>query len=81
LVPLEVTKPFMANLGAVSDAAGRASVRKYEICCSSELLMDAWAALRRMNISRVSLFPGLDGLACSLENRIAREAIGRRESV
>ncbi|MEX2490476.1 MAG: FRG domain-containing protein [Nitrospirales bacterium] len=81
LLPLDITNSMMANLQGVTAQAGDDAVRKYEICCTSELLRDALAALRRMNISRVSLFSGLDGLACSLENRIAGEAVGRGGAV
>ena len=75
LIPIDVRKPFMENLIPASvQAEARSAVRKYELCCTLELLTAALAELRRMNISRVSLFPGLDGLADSLENRIATDA-------
>ncbi len=76
LVPLDLTRPFMENLDS---AAGEANgqVRRYEICCSIEFLKAAILELRRMNITRVSLFPGLDGLAASLEPRIAITDLSR----
>lgn len=42
--------------------------RKLEIACSREFLVQVYGELRGMNISRVSLFPGLDGFSRSLEN-------------
>lgn len=41
---------------------------KLEIECSKDLLVDALTSLRSMNISRVSLFPGLDGFCQSFKN-------------
>ena len=43
-------------------------VRKLEIQVSQPLLRELLTRLQRMNITRVSLFPGVDGLAGSLEN-------------
>jgi hypothetical protein len=44
------------------------SFEKIEIECSQDFLIDALKELQRVNITRVSLFPGLDGFAQSLEN-------------
>jgi len=41
---------------------------KFEIECSKDLLVAALTSLHSMNISRVSLFPGLDGFCQSFEN-------------
>lgn len=80
LLPLDITKSIMANIQGVT-AQAKDAVRKYKIYCTSEMLSDGLTTLRRMNISRVSLFPGLDGFACSLENRIGEEAVGRGSAV
>lgn len=70
LVPLDLSKPFIENLGSAA-GTGEGYVRKYDICCTIEFLKAALLELRRMNITRVSLFPGLDGLATSLQSGIA----------
>ena len=41
---------------------------KLEIECSKDLLVAVLTSLRSMNISRVSLFPGLDGFCQSFKN-------------
>jgi hypothetical protein len=69
LVPLDLTTTFMNNLDATAGEA-EGHVHRYEICCSVEFMKTALLELRRMNISRVSLFPGLDGFAASLRLRI-----------
>jgi hypothetical protein len=42
------------------------SVKKIEILCTREFLVQAFTELHRMNVSNVTLFPGVDGLARSL---------------
>lgn len=46
------------------------NVRKLELIGSNHFLRDTLSELQRMNITRLSLFPGIDGLAQSLENLI-----------
>ncbi|MBI2524477.1 MAG: FRG domain-containing protein [Candidatus Rokubacteria bacterium] len=74
LVPLDVTKSFMHNLfGSADRHEAPGYVHKFEICVTEAFLLGALSDLKRMNISRVSLFPGLDGLAGSLGVRIATD--------
>lgn len=74
LVPLDVAKSFMHNLfGSVDGGEAPGYVHRFEIFVTQEFLLAALSELRRMNITRVSLFPGLDGLAKSLEVRIASD--------
>jgi hypothetical protein len=48
-------------------------VRRLEVQLSQPLLRDLLSRLQRMNITRVSLFPGIDGLAGSLENLLGMD--------
>jgi hypothetical protein len=70
LVPLDLTKPFMENLRADQNE-GEGHICKYEICCTLKFFKDAQSQLRRMNITRGSLFPDLDGFAHGLRTRMA----------
>jgi hypothetical protein len=47
------------------------NVRKLSISCSLPFICEALSELQRMNITRLSLFPGIDGLANSLNNLLA----------
>jgi hypothetical protein len=69
LVPLDLTKPFLENLRA--DHEDEDHIIKYEICCTLDFFKDVQAHLRRMNITRGSLFPDLDGFARGLRTRMA----------
>lgn len=70
LVPLDLTKPFMKNL-RTDHKEGGGHIRKIEICCTLKFFKEAQSQLRRMNVTRGSLFPDLDGFACGLKTRIA----------
>jgi hypothetical protein len=70
LVPLDRTKPFMENL-RTDHKEGEGHICKYEICCTLEFFKDAQLQLRRMNVTRGSLFPDLDGFSHGLHTRIA----------
>ena len=72
LVPLDITRPFMDNLHA--DAPKRMDENHlaiYRIKMETEQLKESLKELHRMNLSRATLYPGLEGLARSLENAIA----------
>jgi len=76
---LDLTKRFadVARGLARSEEEYDAHVRRVEIRCSAELLREAIRELQRMNITRLSLFPGIDGLAQSLENAIELSTLSR----
>ncbi len=64
LAPGNVTIPFMQNLEAAATCAADGQPIKYIIDRSA--IRDAMHHLRRMNMTRASLFPGLDGYAQNL---------------
>lgn len=65
LVPMNLSHPFQDIFDA-SVAAEPDCWDKIEIVCSRDLITRALTELRRMNITELSLFPGVDGLARSL---------------
>jgi FRG domain len=68
---LDITKPFMTILNSLESSENyESNVRKLELIGSNHFLRDTLSELQRMNITRLSLFPGIDGLAQSLENLI-----------
>jgi hypothetical protein len=67
LCPLALDRPFMDNLGDPDSD----SIWKVEIVCSKAFLREALWRFHALNIGSVSLFPGVDGLARSLQNAIA----------
>ena len=77
LMPLDLSQSFMVNLIGpdVSKEEAERNVVKMEICCSRSLMQEAMTDLNRMNVNRESLFPGIDGFATSLENRVLTRRI------
>jgi FRG domain len=72
LVPLDVARPFMDNLLAIAPKHMDANdLAIYRIVLNIENLKECLKELHRMNLTRATLYPGLDGLAQSLENAIA----------
>lgn len=72
VIPLDVTKSFMENLLAVGTRERRdQNLRIYTVQVSADLLRECFKELHRMNISRATLYPGLEGLASNLANAIA----------
>jgi hypothetical protein len=72
LMPLKLDKSFMDNLdGSIHGPDTENNFLKFNLNCHQEFLETCLRWLRRMNISRLSLFPGIDGLAQSLANMIA----------
>jgi hypothetical protein len=72
LTSLDLTRRLPAVIQDLGSATARALyVRKRTIRCSLAFLQEALSELQRMNITRLSLFPGVDGLAMSLGNLLA----------
>ena len=72
LVPLDVTKPFMDNVRAQAPEQIDANhLAIYRIDLSIDQLKECLKELHRMNLTRATLYPGLEGLARSLENAVA----------
>jgi hypothetical protein len=70
-----VERPFMENLTAMN--AWERNVRKFTLSFEHRGL--ALEKLRSMNITRASLFPGLDGFAQSFRNYFACETPEQRQ--
>lgn len=72
LVPLDITRSFMDNLCAIAPKHMDANnLAIYRIALNIEHLKECLKELHRMNLTRATLYPGLDGLAQSFENAIA----------
>jgi hypothetical protein len=68
LAPLDLSTSFMDNLQAVAPAADlRQRVLKLEIPITRKPLYQMLMSLERLNVNRISLFPGLDGFAQNLQ--------------
>jgi hypothetical protein len=68
LLPLKAEASFEANL--MASIRGRAgSLRKFVIKCTPSEVLKGLKLLHRANISYLSLFPGLDGFAQSIQYR------------
>jgi hypothetical protein len=65
LIPMDLTRPFQDIFDA-SIAADPDCRDKIEVVCSKKLITDALSELQKMNITALSLFPGIDGFARSL---------------
>jgi hypothetical protein len=61
LCPGDVTLPFESNLERMTVPEGGPTARRYRL--TRDILRDGFAGLQRMNISRATLFPGIDGFA------------------
>jgi hypothetical protein len=74
VVPLDVTKSFMENLEPCSARSdGRELSRhliKFVIPCSYEIIHGCVKYLYGHNMTRATLFPGIDGYAHSLSNLV-----------
>jgi hypothetical protein len=72
LVPLDVTRSFMDNLLAQAPKRMDANhLAIYRIALNIDQLKECLKELHRMNLTRATLYPGLEGLARSMENAIA----------
>jgi hypothetical protein len=89
LLPLDITRTFMDNLLSMpKDPYGKNLSHKYkhriikiQISLSKENLKEVRYQLLRMNINNATLFPGLDGFARSLRDRMSfnEQVYGRKE--
>lgn len=75
LAPLHLEKPFNecfdASVKKIDELnGGTPAWERIDIKCSAELMVDILKELQSMNITGVSLKPGLDGFAESLANRL-----------
>ena len=71
LIPTDVTKPFTQNLLAVAPKnLDDTFLAIYRISLNLEEVRKCLKGLHRMNLTRATLYPGLEGLAQSLENAI-----------
>jgi len=73
LAPLDVSRSFMENLyGLDKESELKVHLKKFTIKTSHSFTVKGILKyLHRMNINRRSLFPGLDGFAQSLSNKVS----------
>jgi hypothetical protein len=72
LLPLDITRPLAANLDGLDPHGERAEhLRLYELRATPGLLTTCLSNLQRMNITRLTLYPGLAGLAQHYDNAVA----------
>ena len=72
VVPLDVTKPFMENLcrcPTVKEVIGQHLI-KFVIPCSDEIIRGCVKYLYDRNLTRATLFPGIEGYAHSISNLV-----------
>jgi hypothetical protein len=69
--PADITATFMENLASQADV--EAPKRTVKICVQREWRAEVLFELYQHNISRASLFPGLDGFAQSLGTTVWAE--------
>ena len=70
LCPGDVRSDFEANLKGLAGWNSRGNVLKVVLHLSASLRREGMEDLLRMNVSRASLFPGLDGFAGSIAQRL-----------
>jgi hypothetical protein len=68
LAATDIRLSFAENLSALSAPTSREHFFKLGLQVDKDLLSEGLRQLKRMNIHRLSLFPGIDGLAQGLEN-------------
>ena len=72
VLPLDVSKPFMENLSAISTQKIRSGhLLIYRATASRKFLRSCFKELHRMNICRATLYPGVGGLAQQMEHTLA----------
>jgi hypothetical protein len=69
LAPCKASETFEKNF-KLSIGTKDSAWKKIKIICSNDFLIEAFDHLHRMNITEATLFPGLDGFARSLRNKI-----------
>jgi hypothetical protein len=72
LVPIVIGSSFLANLkkATVADASPTPGLYRIDLYLTREGRLRVLEELRKMNIHRASLFPGIDGFAQSLATEI-----------
>lgn len=76
LAPLDLTVSFEDNLRSVADDATlKGHVIRVELPLNVGRIGDYLRELHRMNVTRTSLYPGLDGFASDLKNRVFMPAL------
>jgi FRG domain len=72
LLPLDITRPLAENFDALSTTIRRARhLMLFQLEATPDLLKTCLSNLQRMNITRLTLYPGLHGLAQHYENAVA----------
>ncbi len=71
LIPRNVAIPFDDNLSALLQGSKNHGLIKFRISGRQAARRQLLQHLQRMNITRATLFPGLDGFARSLEQLFA----------
>jgi hypothetical protein len=62
----DISESFDVNFGVMGASVKKSPLHKFVLNCDKQVLREAFSDLHRMNISRATLFPGLDGFAASL---------------
>lgn len=71
VLPLDVTRKFTDNIAALSPAQEKAKhLERYRFTASPIFLRACIKELQRMNVTRATLYPGIDGLAQYYENAL-----------
>ena len=71
VLPLDVTRPFVDNVAAfVQGHTGKEHLARYQFVATPKFLQSCLKELHRMNINRMTLYPGIDGLALHYENAL-----------
>jgi len=72
VVPGNLTKPFMQNLAGMHGSEDeRSHILRIDLDFDQAALTDALTDLDSMQLTRGSLFPGIDGFVAQFENQIA----------
>ncbi len=72
LLPLDITRSLAGNFAALDPRGEREHhLKLYRLQATPDLLRTCLSKLERMNISRLTLYPGLAGLAQHYENALA----------
>jgi hypothetical protein len=70
LCPGDISDTFINNLMDLPGYDSEKNILKVQLAMSRNNLLEAAAQLRRMNVDSATLFPGLDGFARSLKERL-----------
>ncbi len=72
MLPLDITTSLVGNLAALAPYRERSRhVELHQMRVTTELLTTCLSQLQRMNISAITLYPGLTGLARHYDNALA----------